>query len=260
MTLLHTLRWSFLIGLADARAIHDVRTWVFGWLLRVLCQVVFFASIGLVVGEGKVEYLVVGHSVLVGASTVLFVVASTVWERRLGTLPLLVASPSSPFVVFAGRSAQWVLEGLVLATLSLLVAPAVFGLPVRPTTVLVAVPVLLVSLLSVFWFGLLLGAVVLARPHLRSVVANLAMLTLMLFAGVNVPVAFWPDGLSVAANALPMTHGLAAVRTLVTTGALDLGRVGLEAAVGAAWLGAAILVFARLVTRVRRDGTLAHEG
>jgi ABC-2 type transport system permease protein len=92
----------------------------------------------------------------------------------------------------------------------------------------------------------------------RNVVSNLAQTTLMALAGVNVPLAFWPAPVRWLANALPVTHGLAAVRQLIAGSDAGpvLANVGLEALVGACWLALALLTFDRPASSGRRDGSI----
>ncbi|MGH8874427.1 MAG: ABC transporter permease, partial [Acidimicrobiia bacterium] len=94
---LSVLRSAAVSALADLGTIYTWQTWTFSWLTRVLAQVTFFALIGRLLGsEDRVHFLLVGNAVAIAAIASLPVVASTTWERRSGTLPLLVACPSSP--------------------------------------------------------------------------------------------------------------------------------------------------------------------
>jgi ABC-2 type transport system permease protein len=42
---------AFIVGINDFRALYTWRTWLFGWLLRVIFQVLFFALIGRYLGK-----------------------------------------------------------------------------------------------------------------------------------------------------------------------------------------------------------------
>jgi ABC-2 type transport system permease protein len=251
------LRWSIASAFADFRAIYTWKTWIFAWLLRVLCQVAFYALIGRLLGShAAVEYLLIGNAVFVGIASVLFIVPSTAWERATGTFPLLVASPTMPFVVFAGRSVQWLFDALSVSIVSLVGISALFGVRVPLAVIPVAVPILLVSFLSVYWFGLTIGGFILGRPTLRNVVGNVAGLTIMILGGVQVPTTFWPEWLQWVAHGLPASHGLLALRQLISGNGDVAGLVALELVVGLAWFIVAAATFRVLSERGRRTGAI----
>jgi hypothetical protein len=76
--------------------------------------------------------------------------------------------------------------------------------------------------------------------------------------GVQVPTGFWPEWVRAVAGGLPLTHGLAAVRSaLAGAGPGEvLPAVGAEIALAAGWLVLAVLAFNRLTERGRRDGSI----
>ncbi|WP_367135431.1 hypothetical protein [Saccharothrix sp. HUAS TT1] len=84
----------------------------------------------------------------------------------------------------------------------------------------------------------------------------------MTFSGVNVPTSFWPGWLRAVTSALPMTHGLSAIRVFVAEGPVSavLAQLALEVCVGAAWFAVAAVSFNRMVRRGRRDGTIEFGG
>jgi ABC-2 type transport system permease protein len=80
----------------------------------------------------------------------------------------------------------------------------------------------------------------------------------MAFCGVSVPVAFWPGWVQVIANVLPLTHGLAAIRTVLDGG--DARSVILNSmwciAVSAGWLTVSLLTMDRMADGGRADGSI----
>ncbi|SCL26169.1 ABC-2 type transport system permease protein [Micromonospora pallida] len=243
---LRVLRYAVLSALADLRAIYTWRSWTFIWMVRILCQVSLFALLGrLLDAPDKVGYLIVGNSVFMVANTAIQVVNSTSWERLLGTLPLLVASPTGPFTVFAGRSALWLLDGIGVGTLSLFLLSPVFGVPLPMPTALLAVPLIVLVGVSTYCFGLLLGALALRTVSLRALIASLGGLCLMVLTGVQVPTTFWPAPVSWLAEVLPLTHGLKAVRDLLAHGpTAGVARLAVtETVIAAGWLLVAALAF-----------------
>lgn len=253
------LRYAAATGFADFAAVYTWRTWTFGWLCRVLCQVAFFALIGqLIDTPGQTRFLLIGNAVTIAAMESSAVVASTTWERRAGTLPLLVASPADPALVFCGRSLQWIASGVVTSLTSLLALGPLFGIRYGTGQALAAAGIILMVSLSSYTFCLVLAGLVLGRMGLRNIVGNLASLSLMAFCGVQVPTDYWPRWVGAAAALLPVTHGLASMRALLD--GAPAGRVVpgvlLEAAVGAGWALVAVLTFRRLAERGRSDGSI----
>lgn len=256
---LHVLHRAALTGYHDYRSIYTWRTWLLGWYLRVVSQVVFFALIGELLGSrARTHELLVGMATLLAAVTSFIAVASTAWERWSGTLPLLVASPSSPVIVFAGRSVTFIGDALLTSLGSFFAAALIFGLPLPWPRVLLVPPLMLLVAASSYMLALFLGGVVLRAMSTRNVVSNLATGTMMAIGGVAVPVAYYPEPVQWLAEVLPLTHGLRAIReTLAGEGAATiLTNVGFEGIVGVGWLAAALLTFDHLAESGRRDGSI----
>jgi ABC-2 type transport system permease protein len=250
---------------AAAYAVAEVRTQVglTGWFLvsfiRVLGQVLFFGLLGRAVGDAdQVRFLVIGNAVVLVALETLFVVLSTVMERNQGTLVVLAASPTSPANVYLARGLQWVASATIMSTVALLSLPLVVGVPVPPSRLPLVVPVLFVIGLSCNAYGAALSSVVLHTPSATWLLINLGYLAVAAFAGVNVPTSFWPGWFQGVTSALPLGHGLHAIRALLD-GAPVVGvlrDLAAECSVGACWFGVAVLAYRRFVARSTRDGTL----
>ncbi len=260
-TSLHVLRHSAASGFADFGHMFTLTTWSTAWLGRVVMQVLFFAMIGLLLGDADtVRFLLIGNAVMIAATESIMTVASTTWERRAGTLPLLIASPTSPLLVFIGRSVQWLPSGIASSTISFFVVAAVFGVDLPwPEALLVPALIVVVSV-SAYLFGSFLGALVLRAMDARNLVSNLAIWSMMAICGVNVPTDFWPAGVQAVAKVLPVTHGLGAIRDLLdgASATTVLQGVGLELLVGTGWLLLALLSIKRLVDHGRRTGTIEY--
>jgi ABC-2 type transport system permease protein len=253
------LRLAAYSGFQDYATVYTWKTWVTGWYVRVLAQVVFFALIGRLLGdEERVHYLLVGNSVMLAGIGSLFAVAGTTWERRAGTLPLLVASPTSPALVFSGRSAWALTEGTVSSIAVFYVAAAIFDVPLAWPRALLYVPLVVLVALSCYALGTFLGGLVLRAMELRNVVANIVWGTMLAVCGVMVPLSFYPEPVQWLAHALPLTHGLQAIRDALAGG--DAGAVlrnaGFEALVGLFWLTCSLVTFDRLAEGGRRDGSI----
>lgn len=258
-TTLTVLRYAVASGLADFATTYTIKTWTLGWLSRVLCQVAFFALIGrLLDSPDATRYLLIGNAVLICVLEAAFVVASTTWERRAGTLPLLIAAPSSPFVVFFGRSLYWLATGTTSASLALFVLAPLFGIRLPLPAGLAAVPLMGLISFGSYCLGLALAGLVLNAMQLRNIAGNLTWWSLALLGGVQVPTAFWPTWAEHLAAVLPVHHGLLAIRTLLDGGSAAAAArgAGAEALVAVGWFAVAALSFDRLARRGRRDGSI----
>ena len=256
---LTVLRYAILAGLADYGTMYTWRTWLAGWLSRVLCQVAFFALIGHLLGSAvATRYLLIGNAVMMAALESCFVTASTAWERWSGTLPLLVASPADPLLAFAGRSLFWLGTGTCTASVSLFALAPLFGVSLPFPAALLTVPLITLTGTSTYCFALVLGGLVLRATEARNLVGNVAHLSIMAICGVQVPVGFWPAPVRMVADVLPVTHGLAALRILLDGGAAGdvVTGAALECAVAAGWFALAAVTFRWFAERGRRDGSI----
>lgn len=265
LTALRIVRRSAANAWADLAVIYTPLTWTLGWLGRVVMQVVFFALVGVLLDSAQqVRFLFVGNAVMATAMEAMMCVASTTWERRTGTLPLLVAAPSRLWPVFVGRSLQWLPSGVATASVALFAVGPAFGIRWTLARGAAALLCLIVVSVTTYCFGLAVAAVVLAAMNLRNVVSNISYTGMMLICGVMVPVRFWPGWVQAIAQALPLTHGLSAIRTLAdpAPGGPVAGPVAVACAialaVGVCWLGVAAVLLELLAASGRRTGSIEY--
>jgi ABC-2 type transport system permease protein len=260
---IRVMRYSAANAWVDMWVMYSPATWTFGWLSRVLMQVIFFATIGLLLDSpDAVRYLFIGNAVMVIALEVHVSVATTTWERRQGTMPLLVAAPSKLWPVFVGRSVQWLPSGLLTSSVALFGLAPLFDVSWTPARAVAAFGCLVAIGIATYFSALVLGALVLAAMNLRNVVANVATSLMMLVCGVMVPVTFWPGWVETVAQGIPLTHGLAAVRALAeapsvgaVAGDVVVGVVS-TLGVGIVWLVVAAVLLERMASAGRRAGTI----
>lgn len=262
MTMIDHIRvfWRAAVcGFHEYAVMFTLQSWLFGWFLRVLAQVVFFALIGRLLGsQQQTHFLLVGNAVVIAAIQALGAVASTTWERQFGTLHLLIAAPSSLLTALIGRSMYWAAAGLVSSFGSLLIVGAIFGLPLPWPRVILVVPLISIVALSTYMFATFLGALVLRAIDARNLVANVSSITLMAIAGVNVPVDFFPVPVQWLAAGLPVTHGLYAIRQLLGGAPIPVlvPHIAAEIGIAVAWLVAALIALRRFAEAGRRDGSI----
>lgn len=261
MKVLTVMEHAFRAGLADYRAIFTWRSWVLGWMVRVIAQVSFFALIGLRVANDRAAYyLLIGNALAVAAQTGVFSLNMTTTERWAGTLPLLVASPTSPVVVFAARGAYLAVDGSLSALGALFIAGPAFGLHLPWPRVLAVVPLTAIVALASYCFGTFLAGVIFRFRSINSLVVLVGYVGLMTVCGVNVPLSYYPTALEWASRFLPLTNGLLAIREVFAGAPWSavVGHAALEAAVAVGWMTAALLTFNRLASRGRLDGSLDY--
>ncbi|MFF7353183.1 ABC transporter permease [Streptomyces filipinensis] len=247
------------IGFREFASFYTWRTWVFGWFLRLVTQVVFFSAVGSLSGSGeRVRYLAVGNASVIVCVEALVVITTTVRERDQGTLALQVAAPADFALTYLFRGAYCLLIGIVSGTLVFALATVFFSLP-APVPRVLCVPFFLgVIGASAYGWGTFIGAWVLRRPGMQWLVLNLSYLSMMAFCGVNVPTGYWPSGITFAAELLPLTHGLRALRALLagSPASAVLPELGTEVLIGALWLVAGVAALRWAIAGERRRGTI----
>jgi ABC-2 type transport system permease protein len=255
---LRILRCAFLSGARDYAAIYTWKSWLAGWYVRILAQVIFFAMIGsLLRADEQTWFLLVGNATMLAAADGVWALNQAIWERVSGSLPLLVASPSSPVLVFVSRGAYQIANGFISAVSALFVAGPLFGLPLPWPEVLLVIPLLMLISAAAYCFGTFLGGVVLRVRWISNLVANVGIVALMTLCAVNVPLDAYPEPASWVAQFLPLTHGLLGIRDVLSgdlSGAAT--QAALEFAVGAAWLLLCVATFGRFVDHGRHDGSI----
>jgi ABC-2 type transport system permease protein len=260
-SVLNVMRHAFAAGLADYRSIFTWRSWVFGWMVRVISQVSFFGLIGLrVANDRSAFYLLIGNALAVAAQAGIFSLNMTTGERWAGTLPLLVASPTSPVVVFAARGAYLAVDGALSAVLALFIAGPLFGLHLPWPRILAVIPLTGLVALAAYCLGTFLAGIVFRFREVNGLVVNTTYVGLMAACGVNVPLSYYPRVVEWLSHFLPLTNGLLAIRGVFAHEAARsiVGHAALEVAVAAGWLTLALLTFNRLASRGRLDGSLDY--
>jgi ABC-2 type transport system permease protein len=254
--------WSALgAGWADYRVLYTWKTWLLGWLPRVVCQVAFFGAIGHLLGsKERVEFLLIGSAVSIAVMETLMAMSFMNSERRAGTLALVAVSPASPVLVLAGRTAFLIGTATVSAGIAMTAADLMFrmGMPWgRAWAILLLIASAAVSshCLALFITGLSMRFL-----HLGTLLNALVFLPMQAVCGVVVPLDFWPSWVQAVAAGLPLTHGLAAVRAVFdgASPSVALPAVGRELLVAAGWLILATLAFRRFLLQMRKTGSIDH--
>jgi ABC-2 type transport system permease protein len=250
-------RVSLLVGARDFRLFWNWRTWLFGWLSRILTGAASWVLVGRLLGDTtRLNYLLVGNAAVAGVGT--FAVAASAWERWDGTYALLVVAPRSMAPAMMGRMAVWILHWIGSSFATFVFLWLAFSWHPPMMGLLVAIPGVTLLALSTYALSLFLGACIGRVPALRNILINLLTSAILVLCGVSVPVSFWPRWVQVIAAVLPTTHALAAIRAgFAGQPGWGVAReMGLEALVGFGWLTLAVLTIDRMAEAGRADGSI----
>jgi ABC-2 type transport system permease protein len=258
----NSLRLIFVGGWLSYQALFG---WLSPWILiptfiiEPVFQVLFFATIGRAAGVGDNAFYLVGNAVVAAAIPCLFATGNTIaGERWMQTLSLLLASPARRVPLFLGRAFPPIVNGFAVALFTLVVGAALLRVSLNPVTFGSIAVVLLACSYSCTGIGLVTAALAL-RVRETAVLSNIVLGVLLVFCGVNVALTALPDWMVTVARVLPMTHGIAAARELLTGqgwSALVVGQVGIELALGTVFLVLGLAMLRWLETESRRTASL----
>jgi len=253
--------YSVVSGANDYWAIFTLKSWIFGWCVRMISQVSFFALIGkLLRSDVQTQFLLVGNAVAIAAAAATFAMFMTTSERGNGTLSLLLASPSRPVVVFAARGVYVMTDGVFSALLGLFILGPAFGLHFPFPRVLLVIPLTLLAGTSAYCFSTFLAGVIIRVREITGLIVNATIVTLMTLCGVNVPLSFYPGWLGWVSRCLPITNGLEAIRDVITGAPWShvAAHAGAELLVASVWLSLALSTFGLFMRAGQRDGSLEY--
>ncbi len=221
-------------------------------------QLFFFAALGTHATERSAAYFAIGNAVQVSCLAGVFGMTMAIAnERWFGTLPGLLATPANRAAVFAGRFLPFVANGLLVSLYALAVGIVFLGVRLETSSIAVVGLALLTTVFSCTAIGALQGAISLRlRDGLFG--ANMIMLGILLFCGVNIPLSDLPLWMQVIGHMLPFTHGLEAVRQAADGAGLAQvgGLIALELLIGCVYAVAAFALFRYLERSARQNATL----
>ena len=172
------------------------------------------------------------------------VALSVVRERRSGAMDLFRVSPVNPIELILGKVLSYGVLGGVVAFLSMLLLVGFLGVPVLGSLALVAAVIGLLLLASL-GLGLLISVV--SDSERQAVqLALLVLLASMFFSGFILPIAEFTPPVQVAAQVLPVTHGIRLLQDLLLRGSIiHPWQVGALAAIAVVLLAASWVLLRR---------------
>lgn len=223
-----------------------------------LFQLIFFTKLGQYAHAQSRDFYIVGNAVQVCAmSSVYGMTMAVANERWFGTLGPLLASPANRAAVFLGRGVPVLLNGLLVSAFTFAAGVALLGFRPGLGSIPALALVVVVTTLSCTAFGMLLGSIGLRAKDFWFA-ANLSYFLMLLFCGVNIPLATLPGWMSAISRCLPLTHGIEAARKVAAGSSLGgvAGLVGTELLVGACYALAGLVLFRVLEYESRRTAVL----
>ncbi|MEU3450228.1 ABC transporter permease [Streptomyces thermolilacinus] len=251
---LRVVRLAARTGWADFRRRYTWWSWLTAWVLRGALEVLFFASIGLLLkNEDVFLYLLVARALLVGVTETMLAVQTVSWERQEGTLDHLLMSQVPTWSAFLGRSLQWIPSAVATPLLLLFGLGPLLGLSYSWSTAGVTVLSVLVSAMASFGFAMFIAALVVRWPDARNLVANVAVAMTALLCGGFVPTSTWPGAVQGAASLVPFTHIVGVVSDAVLRNMTDFAwqRLTVTCIIGFLWLIVGLVALERFAEKGR---------
>lgn len=221
-------------------------------------QMAFFALIGGFGGTQPFAYYVLGNAMLVGYRPMYPIATGIGNERRLGTLPYLIAAPVNRASTFFGRGLLHLFDGFTSIILAFAIAVVVFGLDLSRANLVGLLAAMFVATYGAAAMGLALGPAAYVLLD-ASFLANLALFALILLSGANIPLAELPGPLLVVSAVLPMTRSIEAARGFATGAPWDASASLLlftDVTLGLLWAFAGFLILAWIERVAIERGTL----
>jgi len=206
-------------------------------------------------------YVLVGIAVSSFVSVGLQALAQEVRSAQVqGTLEALLATPTSIYTVLIGNSLWSTLTALFGAILMLVGGFAFLGMSIQPGQLLAALLILCLTFLAFLAVGMLSASFIMIFKQGNPI--HLIFGTSSYFlGGVLFPVEVLPRPFQVAAQFLPITHAVKALRELILarmTFASVVPLIGKLIVFVLALAPVSILFFRYAVRRAKRDGSLVQ--
>lgn len=255
------LRIFFIGGLMSYRALFSwLRPSVLipTFLISPIFQILLFVYLGRAAHLASDSFFVIGDAIQFAALPCLFAMGNTIAdERQAQTLSLVLATPAARLPLFLGRSLPVIANGFVVSAFALVVSAVMFHITVPLAAVLPMGLAIVVCSVSCTGLGLVNAALGL-RVRETAVTSNVILGLLMIFCGVNIPLAKLPHWMSATAAYLPLTHGIAAARRLAAgapTSAVA-GQIGVEFLIAVVYAVVGLLLLRAFEVESRRRSTL----
>jgi ABC-2 type transport system permease protein len=172
------------------------------------------------------------------------------YEKDMGTLDGMLASPTSRWAIILGKVLAQTTRGLIQGFIILLLSVLLFGVVIHGSILLVVMLILL-TVFSFVGLGILITSFA-DKEETATMVMMTLMFPMMFLSGVFFPIQQMPSFMQTIANFLPLTYAASAMRKVMVLGAgtgAIIADILILAAFGAALLAIAVPLFKRAMTR-----------
>jgi len=234
-------------------------TYLASKIVMPLAQMIFFVFIGSFGGAAGPDFFIIGNAMQIAAVSGIYGVTMSIGgDRWDGTLAYLFGSPANRLVLFFGRSLVHIVDGMLGVAIAFTWGVLLFGLRFAPDRLGLLSVAVLTAVFSTSGLGLLMGCVGLITRNVMFV-NNTIYFLLLLLSGANVPLSDLPGWIQRISTFLPLTHSIAAARTLISGEAASEG-VGIlllkEVLVGLFYLIIGYALFRNFEIKAKKKGTL----
>ena len=188
--------YAIVSGANDYWSIFTLKSWIFGWCVRMISQVSFFALIGkLLRSDEQTQFLLIGNAVMIAVDgRDVRDVHDDLGARQRDAVPPARESVTARRRLRRARRLRHGGRRLQQPARPFILGPA-FGLHFPFPRVLLVIPLTLLVGTSAYCFSTFLAGVILRYREITGLVVNATIVTLMALCGVNVPVSFYPTWL-----------------------------------------------------------------
>jgi ABC-2 type transport system permease protein len=263
MTASNNTRIFFVGGVIAYRALFNwLNPWIFVPTLIVtpVFQLLFFAFLGRAAGLEDDRFYVIGNALQVGALPGLFAMTFAIaGERWFQTLSPVLATPANRAAIFLGRALPVVANAAFVCVVTFVAGALILHVHIPASAYPTLAVVIAVTAISCTGFGFLGGPLGL-RWRDAIIAINLADAVLLIFCGVNIPIASLPGWMQTVSEYLPVTHGLRAARRVADGASLSdvRGLLAAELTIGLTYAALGFLWLRRLEFAARRGATLEN--
>lgn len=259
MGALQTIGSAFVISTRSAFTATPPLLWFVKIMLTSFFTMYFFVLLADFIGGGQemISYVAIGNAVQTIATVSMYSIANVPGDQKhVGTMQVLMLSPSSTFSIFLGMSIFSLISGFFSIGISLVYA-AMFGVDFSMLNVLSILVVIIITALSMSAVGMAIGSVGL---YLRTsvIIANIMAYIGLVISGVNFPVSDLPEFIQIFSQAYPLTYAVEATRMAVDGSPLSAmaHELGMMVLLGAIFIVAAYGLFRFFERMSRRSGRM----
>ena len=234
-------------------------TYLASKIVMPFSQILFFTLLGTFAsGAQNSSFYVIGNAMQIAAISGIYGVTMSIGgDRWNGTLPYLFGTPANRLVLFLGRASLHIADGLVGVVIGFMWGVLLLGLNLSKTDLPALALTILITTFSTAGLGMLMGCLSLITANVM-VVNNSVYFLLLIFSGANIPTASLPVWMRGLAEALPLTHGIQAARSLIAGASLNqvAPLLELEFLIGVGYALLGFLMFRWFERQAKKRGTL----